>query len=43
VNQWTFVIAAYTVTVAATAALLVWALASMRRAEAEAEQLRSRE
>ena len=42
-NQWAFVIAAYAVTIVATAALLVWALAAMRRAEAEAEQLRSRE
>ena len=42
-NQWAFVIAAYAVTVAATAALLVYALVSMRRAEADAEQLRGRE
>ncbi len=42
-NQWAFVIAAYAVTLVATAALLVWAAASMRRAEADAEQLRSSE
>jgi hypothetical protein len=32
-NQWAFVAAAYAVTLAGTAALLVWAFASMRRAE----------
>jgi hypothetical protein len=42
-SHWAFVAAAYAVTVAATAALLAWALVSMRRAEADAEQLRSRE
>ena len=42
-NQWAFVLAAYAVTVAATAALLVHALVSMRRADAGAEQLRGRE
>jgi len=42
VNQWSFVIAAYAVTIVATAALLVWAYRSMRRAESEAEQLRTR-
>ncbi len=42
-NQWAFVIAAYAVTLVATAALLVWALVTMRRAEADAEQLRSPE
>ncbi len=39
-NQWAFVIAAYAVTIVATAALLLWALTSMRRAEADAEQVR---
>jgi hypothetical protein len=43
VNQWSFVIAAYCVALAGTAALLVWACLSMRRAEAEAEKLRTRE
>jgi hypothetical protein len=42
-NQWAFVIAAYAVTAVATAGLLVWAVASMRRAEAYAERLRGRE
>ncbi len=42
-NQWAFVFAAYAVTIAATAALLLWALTSMHRAEADAEQVRSSE
>ena len=41
-NQWPFVIAAYTVSIALTAALLLWAFASMRRAEAAADALKSR-
>ena len=41
-NQWPFVIAAYTVSIALTAALLGWAFASMRRAEAAADALKSR-
>jgi hypothetical protein len=43
VNQWVFVTAAYAVALAGTSALLVWAYLSMRRAEAEAEKLRTRE
>jgi hypothetical protein len=39
-NQWAFVIAAYAVAVGATAALLLWSFASMRRAEAAADALR---
>jgi hypothetical protein len=39
-NQWAFVIAAYTVTLVATAALLVWSYVSMSRAEAAAEELK---
>jgi hypothetical protein len=39
-NPWPFVIAAYGIAVALTAALLVWAYASMRRAEAAAGALR---
>ena len=39
-NQWAFVIAAYAVAVTATAALLLWSLASMRRAEAAADALK---
>ena len=38
-NQWAFVIAAYAVAVAATAALLLWSFVSMRRAEAAADAL----
>jgi hypothetical protein len=41
-NPWPFVVAAYTVAVALTAALLLWALASMRRAEAAADALKRR-
>ena len=40
-NQWAFIIAAYAVTIAATAVLLLQSLASMRTAEAEADKLRS--
>ena len=39
-NQWSFVIAAYVVTVVALAGLTLWAYAAMRRAEAAADQLR---
>ncbi len=39
-NPWPFVAAAYAVTVVAVAALIVWAYASMRRAEAAADKLR---
>jgi len=38
-NPWAFVIAAYAVAVGLTAALLVWANVSMRRAEAAADAL----
>jgi hypothetical protein len=38
-NPWLFVIAAYGVAVALTVALLFWARASMRRAEAAADAL----
>jgi hypothetical protein len=41
-NQWAFVLAAYGVTIVATAALVVWAFISMRSAEAEAEALKRR-
>ena len=41
-NPWPFVIAAYAVTIAGTAGLLAWALASMRRAEAAADALKNR-
>jgi hypothetical protein len=39
-NPWPFVIAAYCVVVALTAALLLWAYSSMRRAEAAADALK---
>ncbi len=39
-NHWAFVIAAYAVTLLATAALLVWSFTSMRKAEAAAEELK---
>ena len=38
-NPWPFAIAAYAVAIAATAALLLWSFAGMRRAEATADQL----
>ena len=39
-NPWPFVIAAYAVTIGLTAGLLLWAHASMRRAEAAADALK---
>ena len=39
-NQWSFVIAAYAVTILAVAGLVLWSYASMRRAEAAADRLR---
>lgn len=42
-NRWVFVIAAYAVALAGTVALVLWSYAAMRRAEREAEALRSRE
>ncbi len=39
-NQWQFVIAAYCVAIALTAALLLSTSASMRRAEAAADRLK---
>jgi hypothetical protein len=41
-KPWPFVAAAYVVAVALTAALLLWAFASMRRAEAAADALKRR-
>ena len=38
-SQWPFVIGAYAVAILLTAGLLGWAYASMRRAEAAAEEL----
>ena len=41
-NHWAFVIAAYAVMLGGTGGLLAWALASMRRAEAQADRLGER-
>jgi hypothetical protein len=41
-NPWPFVIAAYAFAIGATAALVLWARASMRRAEASADALKRR-
>lgn len=38
-NPWPFVGAAYAIAIALTAALLIWAFASMRRAEAAADAI----
>jgi hypothetical protein len=42
VSQWPFVIAAYGVAIALTAALLLWSHAAMCRAEAAAAALKRR-
>ena len=39
-NPWPFVIGAYGVSIALTVALLLWAFASMRRAEAAADAIK---
>ena len=39
-NHWAFVIAAYAVAALATVGLLTWAYATMRKAEAAAEELK---
>ena len=39
-NPWPFVIAAYAIAMIGTAGLILWAYASMRRAEAAADKLR---
>jgi hypothetical protein len=39
VNPWPFVIGAYSVAILLTAALVAWAYASMRRAEAAADEI----
>ena len=39
-NPWPFVTAAYAVAIVATAGLILWSYASMRRAEAAADKLR---
>jgi hypothetical protein len=40
VNPWPFVITAYAMAVGLTSTLLLWAFASMRRAEAAADALK---
>ncbi|HJQ18477.1 MAG TPA: heme exporter protein CcmD [Allosphingosinicella sp.] len=39
-NHWPFILIAYAITLAATAALGGWSYAAMRRAEREAQRLR---
>jgi heme exporter protein CcmD len=39
-NQWPFIVAAYAVALLATAGLVLWSYAAMRRAERDAEALR---
>jgi hypothetical protein len=39
VSQWPFVVGAYSVAIVLTAGLVTWAYASMRRAEAAADEL----
>ena len=39
-TQWSFVTAAYAVALVATVGLLLWAYASMRKAEAAADELK---
>ena len=41
-NHWSFVIAAYVVTLLGTLALLIWAWRSMRSAEARADKVKRR-
>ena len=41
-NQWSFVTAAYAVALITTAALLLWAWSSMRKAETAADELKRR-
>lgn len=41
-NQWAFVLAAYGLAAVATLGLLAWAYASMRKAEAAVDALKSR-
>ena len=42
-NAWPFIIAAYAITIAGTAAVALWSLVAMRRAEAAADSLRRSE
>jgi hypothetical protein len=43
VNRWAFVIAAYTIALVGTLALVLWSYAAMRCAERDADALRTRE
>ena len=38
-NHWPFIVAAYAVTMIGVAALVLWSLAAMRRAEREASRI----
>ncbi|HEX5185109.1 MAG TPA: heme exporter protein CcmD [Allosphingosinicella sp.] len=42
-NRWVFVIAAYAIALVATLVLVGWSYAAMRRAERDAEALRTRQ
>jgi hypothetical protein len=42
-SRWTFVIAAYAIALVGTLLLVGWSYAAMRRAERDADALRSRE
>jgi hypothetical protein len=39
-NHWPFIIAAYALTIVGTIGVALWSLAAMRRAEAQADELR---
>lgn len=42
-NHWPFILAAYGIAIGGTTALTAWSLIAMRRAEAAADALRSRQ
>jgi hypothetical protein len=42
-NPWPFILGAYALTIAGTAAMALWSLIAMRRAEAAADALRQSE
>lgn len=41
-SPWSFILAAYALTVAGTGGMLLWSFAAMRRGEAEAEAVKGR-
>ncbi|HEY9552681.1 heme exporter protein CcmD [Allosphingosinicella sp.] len=41
-NHWSFIIAAYALTIVGTLGVTLWSFAAMRRAEAEADALRGK-